>query len=218
MPAEKIGRPRYFACSTDAAAQHRDVAPGIERREIDRDLRIVERRAVLGIEEARIAQGYDRGTAAPLDGRGRQLDLAAAAEFLQPGRAPRAAAAALRGRDAHRWSGWRAHAPEKCRARSRGRASPSARAHSRPRALPPPARAPARPVPHRARGARHARKSRDCSSAPDRRSRHAPRGSARACRFRPVGLRPNRRSAPEHDRENPRPASKTVRKPRHRGA
>src|SRR6185437_9647868 len=73
-----------FRMLDHAAAQHRYRALRIESREIDRDLGFIECRAIFGIEEARIAQGDDRGATVPLDGRCRELDLPAGAEFVEP--------------------------------------------------------------------------------------------------------------------------------------
>ena len=51
----------------DVAAQHADLAHRIENGDIGRGLGVVERVVVLGIEEARILDGDDRGLALPLD-------------------------------------------------------------------------------------------------------------------------------------------------------
>ena len=58
-----------------AAAQHRDLDLWIEQREIDASLHAGERGLVLGVEEARIFEGQERGLAAPVDRRAGELRL-----------------------------------------------------------------------------------------------------------------------------------------------
>jgi hypothetical protein len=66
-----------FAVLDHVAAQHRDVALRIERREVDRGFLIGNRAGVLGVEEAPVAHGHIGGLAAPLDRGAFEIDPAA---------------------------------------------------------------------------------------------------------------------------------------------
>ena len=89
-----------FRMLDHAAAQHDDLDLRIEQRKIDADLNTVERGLILGVEEARIVVGEDRGLAAPLDRGAGKLRLSLLDEFRQLIDRLRRAAAAWRGTDA----------------------------------------------------------------------------------------------------------------------
>src|SRR4029077_15235252 len=66
-----------------AAAHHRDLGQRIENRDVDRDLHVVERRLILGVQMARIG-GEEKGRrAAALDPRGAEIDRALGDESLK---------------------------------------------------------------------------------------------------------------------------------------
>ena len=56
------------------AAHDRDLGRGVEQRQVDADLRAVERGLVLGVEEARIVLGHHRGLAGAMHRRAVELD------------------------------------------------------------------------------------------------------------------------------------------------
>ncbi len=84
MPLQKMRRPLYFGLLDHVAAKDRDRGLGIEGGEIDRGFHFVDRLLVLGIEEARMAEGDERRLAAPLDRRRFHLERAAREELRQP--------------------------------------------------------------------------------------------------------------------------------------
>src|SRR5262245_20241790 len=72
-----------FRMLDDGAAHDRDFARAVEQREIDADLRTVERGLILGVEKAGIVLRHHRGLAGALDRGARELDDAVALELRQ---------------------------------------------------------------------------------------------------------------------------------------
>ncbi len=103
------------------AAQHGDIGRRIERGDVDRDFKPVERRLVFGIEKARVAHGDQRRLAAPLQRRA--FELESCRVWRSGGLVPAlpAAATAWRGTDACRTPHARGRARETDLDRSRRR-------------------------------------------------------------------------------------------------
>src|SRR5262245_34922300 len=78
-PATEHASATVFGMLKPAPADHRNLSRRVEDCQVDRDLREVERRLVLGVEETRILQGYERGFAVALDSHLVKIDQAAAA-------------------------------------------------------------------------------------------------------------------------------------------
>src|SRR3954447_10279800 len=69
--------------SEQAAAEDRDLGCRVEDREIDCDLREVERCLVFGIQESRVRHRHEHGLAATLDDRLSEIDDAVGGELWQ---------------------------------------------------------------------------------------------------------------------------------------
>ena len=70
-----------FRMLDHAAAQNADLALRIENRNVRSGLGVVERVVILGVEEARVLDGDDRGLAHPLDFGRTEIDDAIGCEF-----------------------------------------------------------------------------------------------------------------------------------------
>ena len=83
MPALKTRRPAYLPVGHDVAAQHRDLALGIEDADVGADLGRGLGRVVLGVEEALVGQQQHRRLALALDPGGAEIEPAVAQELGQ---------------------------------------------------------------------------------------------------------------------------------------
>jgi len=77
--------PLVFRMLDDGAAHDRDLGRGIEQREVDADLRAVERGLIFRIEKTRIVLGHHRGLAGAVNRGAVKLHPAIARELRQQG-------------------------------------------------------------------------------------------------------------------------------------